>query len=165
MPEAPDFQDLYAEFLPRIYGYILSHLRNTAEAEDVTSQVFIKAYSAYARFEPRADTPSAWLFRIARNAIYDQHRRTGVRERVERQVAAALPEAEDPARVAEDRLAGRDLWAAVGQLPERQREAVALRIQSDLGFKEIGDLMDCSEDAAKMLYHRALRALREEVIR
>lgn len=163
MAGVPPFEDLYAEFLPRIYGYVLSHLRNAAEAEDVTSQVFIKAYRAYDRFEPRADTPSAWLFRIARNAIYDQHRRTGVRERVEREVGATLGEGEDPARVAEERLAGRDLWAAVGRLPERQREAVALRIQSDLGFREIGDLMGCSEDAAKMLYHRALRALRGEV--
>lgn len=163
MPAAPRFEDVYAEFLPRIYGYILSHLRNVAEAEDVTSQVFIKAYTAYERFEPRADTPAAWLFRIARNAVYDQHRRTGVRERVERQVGASLEVGEDPARVAEERIAGRDLWAAVGRLPDRQREAVALRIQSDLGFKEIGDLMGCSEDAAKMLYHRALRALRGEV--
>ena len=163
MPAAPRFEDLYTEFLPRIYGYILSHLRNGAEAEDVTSQVFIKAYTAYERFEPRADTPAAWLFRIARNAVYDQHRRTGVRERVERQVGASLEVGEDPSRVAEDRIAGRDLWAAVGRLPDRQREAVSLRIQSDLGFKEIGDLMGCSEDAAKMLYHRALRALRGEV--
>ena len=72
MPPAQRFEDLYNDFLPRIYGYVLSHLRNPAEAEDVTSQVFIKAYKAYDRFEPRADTPSAWLFRIARNAIYDQ---------------------------------------------------------------------------------------------
>ena len=163
MPATPAFEDLYAEFMPRIYGYVLAHLRNVAEAEDVTSQVFIKAYNAYDRFEPRADTPSAWLFRIARNAVYDQHRRTGVRERVERQVGALLEEVADPANLAEERSLGRDLWAAVGRLPERQREAVALRIQSDLGFKEIGDLMGCSEDAAKMLYHRALRALRGEV--
>ena len=163
MSAAPSFEDLYAEFLPRIYGYVLAHLRNVAEAEDVTSQVFIKAYGAYERFEPRADTPSAWLFRIARNAVYDQHRRSGVRERVLREVGASLEEGQDPARVAEERLLGRDLWEAVGRLPERQREAVALRIQSDLGFREIGELLGCSEDAAKMLYHRALRALRGEV--
>jgi len=163
MPAVPSFEDLYSEFLPRIYGYVLSHLRNVAEAEDVTSQVFIKAYAAYGRFEPRADTPSAWLFRIARNAIYDQHRRAGVRERVERQVGALLGEGEDPSRVAEERIAGRDLWAAVGNLPDRQRDAISLRIQSDLGFKEVGDLMGCSEDAAKMLYHRGLRTLRGNV--
>src|SRR5207248_836942 len=81
MPERPEFEDLYREFLPRIYGYALAQLRNAAEAEDVTAQVFIKAYQAYDRFEPRAATPAAWLFQIARNAILHFHRPAGVRER------------------------------------------------------------------------------------
>lgn len=163
MPGRPEFEDLYREFLPRIYGYCLAQLRNAAEAEDVTSQVFIKAYGAYDRFEPRADTPSAWLFRIARNAILDFHRRAGVRTRVLEQAGRALAPGDDPAEVAEDRVAFGELLEAVRRLPGRQREVVALRHRSDLSFAEIGGLMGCSEDAAKMLYHRALRALRERV--
>ena len=46
--------------------------------------------------------------------------------------------------------------------PERQREAISLR-HSGLSFDEVGGLLGCSEDAAKMLYHRALKALRETV--
>ena len=56
-----------------------------------------------------------------------------------------------------------DLLEAVRRLPERQREVIALRHRSDLSFAEVGELMECSEDAAKMLYHRALKALRAEV--
>jgi len=64
MPPRPEFEDLYREFLPRIYGYALAQLRNAAEAEDVTAQVFVNAFRAYDRFEPTAATPAAWLFRI-----------------------------------------------------------------------------------------------------
>jgi RNA polymerase sigma-70 factor (ECF subfamily) len=160
MPARPEFEDLYQEFLPRIYGFVLAQLRNSAEAEDVTAQVFVKAYAAYDRFEPRAATPAAWLFRIARNALYDHHRRGGVRERAEREAQRAEPEGSDPAALAEDRILFGELLEAVRALPDRQREVIALRHRSDLGFKEIGELMECSEDAAKMLYHRALKALR-----
>jgi RNA polymerase sigma factor (sigma-70 family) len=163
MPERPEFEDLYKEFLPRIYGFALAQLRSAAEAEDVTAQVFIKAYQAYDRFEPRAATPAAWLFRIARNAILDFHRRSAVRERTVQAAGRDLGEGEDPARLAEDRVLFGELLGAVRRLPERQREVIALRHRSDLGFLEIGRLMDCSEDAAKMLYHRALKALRAEL--
>jgi RNA polymerase sigma-70 factor, ECF subfamily len=163
MPERPEFEDLYREFLPRIYGYALAQLRNAAEAEDVTAQVFMNAYRAYDRFEPQAATPAAWLFRIARNAILDFHRRAGVRARVADEVGRGLGEGDDPAQLAEDKILFGSLLEAVRRLPERQREVIALRHRSDLGFLEIGRLMDCSEDAAKMLYHRALKALRSEL--
>ena len=163
MPARPEFEDLYREFLPRIYGYALAQLRNAAEAEDVTAQVFVNAYRAYDRFEPTAATPAAWLFRIARNAILDLHRRSGVRERVEQEVGRSLGTGPDPSEVAEDRIMFAELLVAVRGLPDRQREVVALRHRSDLSFLEIGGLMGCSEDAAKMLYHRALKALRAEL--
>jgi RNA polymerase sigma-70 factor (ECF subfamily) len=163
MSGRPEFEDLYRDFLPRIYGFVLAQLRSAAEAEDVTAQVFINAYRAYDRFEPRATTPAAWLFRIARNAILDFHRRSAVRERTAREVAAQPLEEADPARVAEDRILYAGLLESVRRLPERQREVISLRHRSDLSFAEIGELMECSEDAAKMLYHRALKALRAAV--
>ena len=163
MPPRPEFEDLYREFLPRIYGYALAQLRNAAEAEDVTAQVFVNAFRAYDRFEPTAATPAAWLFRIARNVILDLHRRAGVRDRVEQEVGRSLGAGPDPSEVAEDRILFAELLVAVRRLPDRQREVVALRHRSDLSFLEIGELMDCSEDAAKMLYHRALKALRGEL--
>ena len=160
MAARPRFEDLYREFLPRIYGYVLAHVRNAAEAEDVTAQVFMNAYRAWDRYETRAETPAAWLFRIARNAVYDHHRRSGVRARGEQELRQLTVPEHDPAEVAERRIVYAELLEAVRRLPDRQREVVALRHRSDLSFAEIGALMDCSEDAAKMLYHRALKALR-----
>jgi RNA polymerase sigma-70 factor (ECF subfamily) len=154
------FEDVYRAFLPRIYGYVLAQVRNAAEAEDVTAQVFMNAYRAWDRYETRAETPAAWLFRIARNAVYDHHRRAATRRHAEDELAHVAPPAADPAAIAENRVEYARLLEAVRRLPERQREVVALRHRSDLSFAEIGALLDCTEDAAKMLYHRALKALR-----
>ncbi|MBO0838995.1 MAG: sigma-70 family RNA polymerase sigma factor, partial [Actinobacteria bacterium] len=61
--------------------------------------------------------------------------------------------------MAEERILYRELLDAVARMPDRQREVIGLR-HSGLSFLEVGKLMGCSEDAAKMLYHRSLKALR-----
>ena len=83
-----------------------------------------------------------------------------MRRTIEHQPVAEV----DPAGQAEDRIRYRALLGQVAQLPERQRDAIALR-HSGLSFDEVGSLMGCSEDAAKMLYHRALKALKDAVQR
>ena len=160
MPGAkPPFEDLYRDYVGRIYAYLRSQLGSAADAEDVTSQVFVKAYEAYRRYEPRHETPSAWLFQIARNAALDHHRRSGRQERMERALAREPQPSADPVVVAQERILYRELMSALAGLPERQRQVIGLR-HSGLSFQEVGRLMECSEDAAKMLYHRSLRALR-----
>lgn len=155
-----DFEGVYEELFNRIYGYVRAQVRNDADAEDVTAAVFMNAYRAWPRYEPQAATPAAWLFRIARNAILDHLRGSGRRERLLRVAGREREDVEDPAAAAERGLEHARMLAAVERLPDRQREAVRLRM-GELSFQEIGALMDSTEDAAKMLYHRALRALRE----
>lgn len=163
MPGAkPPFEELYRDYVGRIYAYLRSQLGSAVDAEDVTSQVFVKAYEAYGRYEPRHTTPAAWLFQIARNAALDHHRRSGRRDRTQRALAREQAPAVDPGVMAEERILYRELMGAVAALPERQREVIGLR-HSGLSFLEVGRLMSCSEDAAKMLYHRALKALRAAV--
>jgi RNA polymerase sigma-70 factor (ECF subfamily) len=160
--ERPPFEDLYREYLGRVYAYVRAQVGSAADAEDVTAQVFMNAYQAYERFETRHATPAAWLFRIARNATLDHFRAQGRRDRLRRTIEHEPQAEEDPAGRAEDRIQYRALLAHVAELPERQRDAISLR-HSGLSFDEVGGLLGCSEDAAKMLYHRALKALRESV--
>ena len=162
VPDRPPFEDVYREFLGRIYAYVRAQVGTSADAEDVTAQVFMNAYQAYPRFETRNTTPAAWLFRIARNATLDHFRAQGRRDRLRRTIEHQPQAEDDPAGQAEDRIQYRALLAQVALLPERQRDAISLR-HSGLSFEEVGELMRCSEDAAKMLYHRALKALREAV--
>ncbi|HEV2140415.1 MAG TPA: RNA polymerase sigma factor [Candidatus Dormibacteraeota bacterium] len=162
LADRPPFDDLYRDFLGRIYAYVRAQVSTAADAEDITAQVFMNAYQAYGRFEARNTTPAAWLFRIARNATLDHFRAHGRRERLQRTIEHQPQSVEDPAGMAEERIQYRALLLHVARLPERQRDAISLR-HSGLTFEEVGTLMACSEDAAKMLYHRALKALRESV--
>ena len=162
MAQRPPFEDLYRDYLGRIYAYVRAQVGSSADAEDITAQVFMNAYHAYERFEPRHTTPAAWLFRIARNATLDHFRASGRRDRLQRTIEHQPLVEVDPAGMAEERMQYRALLAHVARLPERQREAISLR-HSGLSFEEVGVLMACTEDAAKMLYHRALKALREAV--
>lgn len=162
LADRPPFEDLYRDYVGRIYAYVRAQLASSADAEDVTAQVFMNAYQAYARFEARNTTPVAWLFRIARNATLDHFRASGRRERLRRTIEHQPMAEEDPAGMAEERMQYHALMEHVSRLPERQRDAISLR-HSGLSFEEVGVLMSCSEDAAKMLYHRALKALRESV--
>jgi len=162
--DRPAFEDIYREFLGRIYAYVRSQVGEAADAEDITAQVFMNAYQAYGRFEARNTTPAAWLFRIARNATLDHFRSSTRRERLRRTIERQPMAEEDPAERAEERIQYRALLARVAELPERQRDAISLR-HSGLRFDEVGSLLGCSEDAAKMLYHRALKALKEAVQR
>ena len=158
----PAFEDLYREYLDRIYAFLRSQLGNASDAEDVTSQVFMKAFEAYSRFEPRHASPAAWLFQIARNAALDHHRRAGRLQRTERALAREPAPSVDPGAVVQERMLYRELMEAVARLPDRHREVIGLR-HSGLSFQEVGGVMGCSEDAAKMLYHRAVKALRAAV--
>jgi RNA polymerase sigma-70 factor (ECF subfamily) len=160
--DRPAFEDLYRDYMGRIYAYVRAQVGSAADAEDVTSQVFMNAYQAYARFETRNSTPAAWLFRIARNATLDHFRAGNRRDRLRRTMEREPQAEEDPATQAEERIQYRALLARVAELPERQRDAISLR-HSGLSFDEVGSLLGCSEDAAKMLYHRALKALRGAV--
>jgi RNA polymerase sigma-70 factor (ECF subfamily) len=162
LADRPTFEDLYRDFMGRIYAYVRAQVSTSADAEDITAQVFMNAYKAYGRFEARNMTPAAWLFRIARNATTDHFRAHGRRERLRRTIERQPVATDDPAGMAEERIQYRSLLVHVARLPERQRDAISLR-HSGLSFEEVGVLMSCTEDAAKMLYHRGLKALRESV--
>jgi len=104
------------------------------------------------------------LYRAYLGRIYalDHFRAHGRRERLRRTIEHQPVAEVDPSGVAEDRIQYHALLERVAKLPERQRDAISLR-HSGLSFEEVGVLLKCSEDAAKMLYHRALKALKEAV--
>src|SRR5260370_38965472 len=160
MAESPPFEEVYGEFLPRITGFLRSRLGDPNDAEDVAALVFSRAFQAHPRYEPRCTTPAAWLFRSARNAALDHERRISQRQRAESAAIDIRVAPDDPTAFAEQRLAYHELRYAIARLPQRQRDVIALRHLGGLSFKDAGNRLGCSEDAAKMLYHRSLRALR-----
>src|SRR5687767_1325948 len=87
------FERLYETFAPRVHQYLVRHLNGrSAEAEDLTAEVFAKIYEKIGGYENRGVPFSAWLFRIAHNQLIDHVRRSPRHEAVSLETAFDLPE-------------------------------------------------------------------------
>ncbi len=134
------------------------------EAEDCFQETFVAALRGYEDLEHDGNLRS-WLMTIAHHKAID-HQRAGSR----RALPGGSPEevggsvaAEDPSL---ERAGTSDdaLWQAVGVLPPKQRSAVLLRYAGDMAYVRIGELLDCSADAARRNVHEGLKRLRGELL-
>jgi RNA polymerase sigma-70 factor (ECF subfamily) len=151
------FADLYEINFERVYAYVVKRVRDRAETEDLTAEVFHQALANLKRFEWRGIPFAAWLFRIAANLISDRWQRSG------REVAddSGLIESAqvNPAEIEEvERRA--TLFRLVDTLPAEQRRVVVLRFVEQKSIKEVAREVRKTEGAVKQLQFRALTSLR-----
>ncbi|KNG94244.1 RNA polymerase sigma factor [Pseudaestuariivita atlantica] len=144
---------------PRVLAQATRMLRNRAEAEDVTQEAMLRLWKAAPDWRQGEAKVSTWLYRVASNLCIDRLRRAP-------QVALdAVPEPEDDAESAEERLQGdarmAALDAALAELPDRQRQAVILRHIEGLSNPDIAEIMDIGVEAVESLTARGKRKLAE----
>jgi RNA polymerase sigma-70 factor, ECF subfamily len=141
-----------------VYRYLRARAASEDDALDLTATTFERAFAARSRFRPRDGGLAAWLFRIARNAAIDAHRREP-----QPGMAPQNDDGFDRLALASDRdEQGRaNVRELVRGLPADQREAVLLRYAGGLTAREIGAVLGKSEAAAQKQIQRALVALRE----
>lgn len=145
---------------PPVYAHALRMLGgDRAEAEDVTQEALMKLWRAAPGWRPGEAKVSTWLYRVTANLCIDRLRR---RKRAG-PALEAIPEPADPAPSVAEHMQARDrvaaLDAALGQLPDRQRQAVILRHIEGLGNPEIAQAMDITPRAVESLTARGKRAL------
>jgi RNA polymerase sigma-70 factor (ECF subfamily) len=160
--EAEAFGALYDRYVDSVYRYVFYRVRNEAEAEDVTSDVFMKALRAMPKYEPR-QAFLAWLYRIARNAVIDRSRRHASREQVSFEDALAHPNADQVVNPDTRILAGSDasvVRQAMQQLTPLQQEILVLRDVEGVDTKTISKLVGKRDGTIRGIEFRALAALR-----
>ncbi len=156
--DSSGFDQLVRRYRQPIYYLAYRYLANQADAADLTQQVFVKVFRSLGGFRG-ASSVRSWIYRIAVNACLN-HLRDHRREK-----PAPIPEealvtpATGPLRLIADERARR-LRRAITRLPPRQRTVLELRIYDDLRFREIADLVGCSENSAKVNFHHAVTRLR-----
>jgi RNA polymerase sigma factor (sigma-70 family) len=152
----PPFQALLDSHSVEIYRFLVATAGPT-DADDAFQETWISAMRAYPRLRS-ADNLRAWLFRIAKNKAVDVHR-----ARARRPVPVeSVPENPGPSRELELELEEPELWAAVRELPPKQRAAVYCRSVLGIPYDELAELLECSRDAARRSVHEGLKRLREE---
>jgi RNA polymerase sigma-70 factor (ECF subfamily) len=149
------FAPLYEEHFERVYAYVARRVRDRAEAQDLTAEVFRQALAALPRFEWRGVTIAAWLYRIAANAVADHFNRLS---REQGTPAAEGATVSDDVELIERRAL---LFRLVGGLPADQRQVIELRFGEERSIREIAAKLGRSEGAVKQLQWRAMQTLKE----
>jgi len=142
--------------IERVYSYVAYRVGDGVHAEDITSEVFERALRYRKRYDDRRGSPISWLIGIARRVIVDhvtsEHAHT-----------AEIPELGFEHGF-EDQIATRlELRAAVQELPERDRELIALRFGADLTGTQIARILGLRTNTVEVALHRALTSLRRSL--
>jgi len=150
------FGELFERHAHRVYAFVARRVRERGEVEDITSEVFHQALKNLKRYECRGVPFSAWLFKIAANAIA-QYGRDAARAK-----EAPLEEAPEPV-TDEDAERRAVVFDLVRTLPDDQQKVIRLRYAEQKSMREIAGEMKRSEAAVKQLHYRALEILRQHM--
>ena len=145
-----DFEALYANYSRDIYRFALYLCGNPAEAEDIASETFARAWNASGKI--RAATVKSYLFTIARNCYLEGLRRGTRQTRLDETMpdSAADPYADAQCRIELDRVLG-----VLQQMPEVDRTVLLLRVQEEMSYQAIAHAVGLSLPAVKVKIHRA----------
>lgn len=156
-------EDLYKEIYPKVYAFFYVKTSNREVAEDLTQDVFFQAMKGISSFKAKSSLQT-WIFSIARNLLYKYYRsnkyKRSLRDRLEKEDRPYSQSAEKITLIQEE---ARELLDKIEALNDLQREIVILRIYGELSFKEIGELIQKSENYARVTFHRMKLKLQKEM--
>lgn len=159
------FDELMKRYKNKIYAYLLRSVRNCEDAEELTIEVFFKAYRALDGWQPQARF-STWLYKIAHNLSIDHHRAKSRRQTYsldDEELAIEDPVASDlgsnPAWQLEERDRNSIIRAAVDQLSPNQKAVFMLNRYEGMQIKEITEILGIAEGTVKVHLHRAMKKL------
>jgi RNA polymerase sigma-70 factor, ECF subfamily len=158
-------EELYLIHFDRIYSYLHMSVGSRHDAEDLTTQTFVKMLESIGRFRWRSVPFSAWLFRIAHNLAMD-HFRARRRWQPEEEIPEPAGVEEDSAE--EQALASigdASLMELIARLSPEQRQVLTLKFVFRFSNGEAAAILDKTEGAVKSLQHRALATLHRHVTR
>jgi len=156
-------EELYLLHFDRIYSYLHMSVGNRHDAEDLTTQVFVKMLESIGKFRWRSAPFSAWLFRIAHNLAMD-HFRANKRWQPEEEVPE--PDPGDRSAAEEEALESigrQSMLEMIGKLSHEQQQVLTLKFVFNFSNAEAATILDKTEGAIKSLQHRALASLQRQL--
>jgi RNA polymerase sigma-70 factor (ECF subfamily) len=159
------FEDLYRTHLRDVYSYAYYRIGNHHDAEDLTEQAFLQAYRHFDRARRESDGRPLrpWLIRIAHNLASNYYRDRSRRPQTSLESADPIPTRHGTEAIAEGREELRTVIESLGQLPDDRREALIMRFALGMDNREIARALGRSDGATKVLIHRAIKQLQEEM--
>ncbi len=159
------FEALYRDHLRDVYSYAYYRVGNHHDAEDITEQTFLQAYRHFdrARRESAGRPLRPWLIRIAHNLAANLHRDRSRRPAANIEAVEPPAHPHDTERVVEGREKLRAVMDNLQTLPDDRREALIMRFALGMSNREIARALGRTDGATKVLIHRALKQLSEQM--
>jgi RNA polymerase sigma-70 factor (ECF subfamily) len=154
------FGDLYERYLDQVYRYVYYRVADQNEAEDLTEQIFLKAWEGLPKAENGLNNFRAWLFRIGHNLVIDHYRTR--KQTLSLDQAQSMP---DPGWSPESQLQANEqsqhLAFSIQQLDPGLQQVLVCRFINGLNHAETAQIMGLSVGHVRVLQHRALKQIRK----
>ena len=159
------FEALYLHYLERIFRYIYFRIGDEAQSEDMTEEVFVRAWEALPKYRIGESRFACWLYTIAHNLIVDEYRRYNPVP-ISSEDLAHLPDSKDlPESVVGKKQEFEILANSIMDLDDLYQQVLILRFVEGLSHREIAAIIGTSQVASRVIQHRALKALRTLLLR
>ncbi|MFC1789714.1 RNA polymerase sigma factor [Patescibacteria group bacterium] len=156
-----EFVKIYDKYIDKIYRFIYFKVNTEEIAQDLCSETFVRCWDSYK--QNKIDNPQAFLYTIARNLVTDHYRDKAKMQFVSIENTVLT----DPRPGFEEKIAldseMEQVKAGLANLKEDYQNAIILYYLDDLPIKEVAHLLDRSEEATRVLVHRALTSLRQNL--
>jgi RNA polymerase sigma-70 factor (ECF subfamily) len=159
------FEDFYRSHLRDVYSYAYYKVGNHHDAEDLTEQAFLQAYRHFDRAQRESDGRPLrpWVIRIAHNLASNYYRDRSRRPQTPLDATEPIAARHDTVAIAEGREELRQVMANLEHLSDDRREALIMRFALGMDNREIARALGRSDGATKVLIHRAIKQLQEEM--
>ncbi len=159
------FSQLYDLFIDQIFRYVFYRVKST-DAEDLVEIVFMKVWENIDKYKvKKKNSFSAWLYRIAHNLVVDYYRSKKDRDYSELGIDVPTKDREHNAiRMAERSLDKDNLKGAMKNLKQSYQDIILYKFINELTNPEIAQILGKSEGSLRILQHRALKALKKEML-
>ena len=156
-----EFGQLYDKYIKKIYDFVYYKTQHKDTAEDLVSQIFMKALKRINEFKVDKGTFQAWLYQIARNTVIDHYRTIKKEKNIDD--IFDLADSTDIERDIEVKIKLEEIEEYLKDLKSEQRDIIIMRVWQGMNYKDISLIMGKSEASCKMTYSRAISKLRNEV--
>lgn len=158
------FAQLYDELAPLVHGVVLKVVRDPAQSEEVTQEVFVELWRLAARHDSAKGSVRSWAATMAHRRAIDRVRsEQSARDRVTREVGNLVPDHDDVVPQVETKLDQARLRRALDQLSPAQREALELAYFGGHTYREVAVLLDVAEGTVKTRIRDGMIRLRDEL--
>ncbi|MGN0813051.1 MAG: RNA polymerase sigma factor [Candidatus Coproplasma sp.] len=156
----PDCGEIYEKYRNKVFGYALSKVRNSTEAEDIVQTVFLKVFRNLGTYDKSKASLSTWIYTITRNTVYDYISKARVHE--ELAVAENMSEQTETAdECIEKKESLKALVTALEKLPTDERDVIILIYYHGKSKKETAEILGLTYGQLRYIHDRALSSLSE----